>query len=221
MPLFKLSDGQVHFSSLLITFSTAEICIEIQMMHIHRPYNIPISQIVLFQGPFLFFTIILTIPVLKVPISFALQAPHWNVFRVVEEVSKPQGHSNNKTSWLYASIPQNLFSVSKNPEFVLSSLKFSFPSCSQPKYPPKKWFINNSAPGETAPTPHPSTKEEKKKRCKLHLPCSRVTVLRQTRYPIVAPSPGLRKRLGLNRMYDLDQIAYELCTKYIEYTVCI
>lgn len=239
MPLFKLSDGQVHFSSLLITFSTTEICIEIyKCIFIDRTIS-QYPKLYCFKDVFFSIRSFLLSLFWRCPYLLHFRRPLKCIPRRRRSIQtstkagdppNAQGDSNNKTSWLYVSIPQNLFSVSKNP-FCCVFSEMNFRSCSQPKYPPKKWFTNNSAPlfrVKTAPTPTPPPKRRKKNGSKLHpppvrkLPCSRVTVLRQTRYPIVAPSPGLRKQLGLNRMNDLDQIAYELCTEYIyTYTVCI
>lgn len=142
-------------------------------MHTHRPYNIPISQIVLFQGRLLFYTIILTIPVLKVPISFALQAPHWNVFRVVEEVSKPQRkpmtrrtHKGTPTTKRHGSMCQFLRTCSVSPKtlFVVSSLIFISGRVANQSILPKNDLPKTLTPffGWNGTNPHRSTKEEKK-----------------------------------------------------------
>ena len=230
MPLFKLSDGQVHFSSLLITFSTTEICIEI--------YKCILIDLTISQYPKLYCFKDVFFSILSFLLSLFWKCPYLLHFRPPTEMysaSSKKYPNLSESRWpterTRALQQQNVMALCVNSSelvqclqrpFLLCLLWNEFPSCSQPKYPPKKWCTNNSAPFFRVKQhqPPPLHQRGKKKRSKLHLPpvrklpCSWVTVLRQTRYPIVAPSPG-RRKTAWTQSNDLDQIAYELRTEYI------
>ena len=142
-------------------------------MHTHRPYNIPISQIVLFQGRFLFLYYHSYYPCSESAHIFCTSGPPLKCIprrrRSTQTSAKAgdppnaQGHSNNKTSWLYVSIPQNLFSVSKNP-FCCVFSEMNFRHVANQSILPKNDVPTTLPPffGWNSTNPHRSTKEEKK-----------------------------------------------------------
>ena len=195
-------------------------------MHIHRPYNIPISQIVLFQGRFLFYTIILTIPFLKVPISFALQAPHWNVFRVVEEVPKPQRkpHKGTPTTKGHCSICVNsseLVQCLQKPWICSVFSEMNFRHVANQSILPKNDVPTTLPPffGWNSTNPHPSTQEENKKRLQAP-PSTSPKASMQLSHCASSNKVSNRRtftwteKTAWTQSNDLDQIAYELCTEY-------
>ena len=167
--------------------------------HFLRPWNFYnykliffypiIPQIVLLQRSFLFLYHHSYNPcsLPKVPVSFALQAPtemysasskkYPNLSRKPLQLPKNlrtrRTHKGTPTAKHHGSICQFVRTCSVSPKTLFLCLLWSeFLKCQQ-KNPPKLDFS-----GETAPTTSPKPSMNK------------ATVLRRTRYPIVAPLPG-------------------------------
>ena len=220
-----------HFSSLLITFSTTEICIEI--------YKCILIDLTISQYPKLYCFKDVFFSILSFLLSLFWKCPYLLHFRPPTEMysaSSKKYPNLSESRWpterTRALQQQNVMALCVNSSelvqclqkpFLLCLLWNEFPSCSQPKYPPKKWCTNNSAPffrvKQHQPPPLHQRGEKNAPSSTFHQPESfhAAESLCFVKQGIQSSHLHLdgEKRLGLNRMNNMGQIAYELCTEYI------